>query len=130
MNLARNCRYFLLIFPMMFACRKLYDPPVIEGNNHFLAVNGFIYTGTGVTSMIALSRSLNLYDSVTDRPELNAGVIIQSSAGDMYSLIDSAGAGIYQSAALNLDSTLQYRLNVVTSDGNKYQSDFVSVKQA
>jgi Domain of unknown function (DUF4249) len=128
--ITRISRYFLLIFLMMFSCRKFYDPPVIEGNNHFLAVNGFIYTGTAVTNMIALSRSLNLYDSVANRPELNAGVSIQSSAGDTYSLIDSTGTGIYQSAALNLDSTLQYRLNIVTSDGNKFQSDFVSVKQA
>ena len=128
--LARISSCFLLIFLMMFSCRKFYDPPVIEGNNHFLAVNGFIYTGTAVTSMIALSRSLNLYDSVTDRPELNAIVSIQSSGGDSYNLIDSTGMGIYQSLALNLDSTLQYRLNIVTSDGNKYQSDFVSVKQA
>ena len=37
---------------------------------------------------------------------------------------------MYQSLALNLDSTLQYRLNIVTSDGNKYQSDFVTVRQA
>ena len=80
--------------------------------------------------MIALSRSLNLYDSVTDRPEINAAVSIQTSGGDTYSLMDSFGTGIYQSLALNLDSTLQYRLNIVTSDGNKYQSDFVSVKQA
>jgi hypothetical protein len=108
----------------------MYDPPVIEGNNHFLSVNGFIYTGTAVTSMIALSRTLNIYDSVADRPELKAQVAIESSAGGSYNLIDSTGIGIYQSSALNLDSTLQYRLNIVTSDGNKYQSDYVSVKQA
>jgi hypothetical protein len=128
--LARTSSYFLLIFIMMFSCRKLYDPPVIEGNNHFLAVNGFIYTGTAVTSMIVLSRSLNLYDTATDRPELNAGVSIQTSLGDTYTLMDSFGTGIYQSALLNLDSTLRYRLNITTSDGNKFQSDFVSVKQA
>src|SRR5712675_568931 len=127
---ARIFSYFLLIIVMMLCCRKFYDPPVIQGNNHFLAVNGFIYTGTAVTSMIALSRSQNLYDSVTDRPELKAQVVIESSAGGLYNLTDSTGIGIYQSLALNLDSTLQYRLNIVTSDGNKYRSDFVSVKQA
>ena len=129
-RIMRNSSCFLLIFIMMFSCRKFYDPPVIKGNNHFLAVNGFIYTGTAVTSMITLSRSLNLYDSVTDRPELKAQVAIESSDGGSYNLTDSTGIGIYQSSTLNLDSTLQYRLNIVTSDGNKYQSDFVSVKQA
>jgi Domain of unknown function (DUF4249) len=126
--LASGC--FLLIILMMFSCRKLYNPSVIANSEHFLAVNGIIYTGTAVTSMIALSRSLNIYDSVADRPELNATVSIQTSGGDAYALIDSAGSGMYQSAALNLDSTLQYRLNILTSDGNKYQSDFVSVKQS
>lgn len=55
---------------------------------------------------------------------------IQSSAGDSYNLTDSSNIGIYQSVALNLDSTLQYRLNIVASDGNKYQSDFVAVRRA
>jgi hypothetical protein len=128
--LAKTPKFLLFIFIMMFSCRKIYDPPVLEGNNHFLAVNGFIYTGTAVTSMISLSRSLNLYDSVLDRPELNALVSILSSAGDSYNLTDSSNIGIYQTVALNLDSTLQYRLNIVASDGNKYQSDFVSVRRA
>jgi len=114
---------------MMFSCRKAYDTPYIQGGNHFLAVDGFIYTGTGVTSTITLSRSVNLGYPVTI-PELNAQVTIQSSAGDSYLLIDSIGAGIYGSSALSLDSTLQYRLAITTSDGNKYQSDYVSSKQA
>jgi hypothetical protein len=121
---------FLLIFLMMFSCRKAYNPPAIEGDNHFLAVNGFIYTGTAVTSTISLSRSLNLNDTLPDRPELNAQVVIESSAGNSYILIDSAGVGVYISQALTLDTTNQFRLTITTSDGNKYQSDFVSAKLA
>jgi hypothetical protein len=75
-------------------------------------------------------RSPNLYDSVPDRPELNARVNIQSSGADTYNLIDSTGTGIYMSSALNLDSIQQYRLVITTSDGNKCQSDFVSVQHA
>jgi hypothetical protein len=124
----RTSGSFLLIFLMMFSCRKAYNPPAIEGNNHFLAVNGFIYTGTAVATTISLSRSLNLDDSVPDRPELNAQVVIETSGGDSYNLVDSAGSGVYVSAALNLDTMHQYRLVIATSDGNKYQSDFVSSK--
>ncbi len=121
--------YFLLIFLMMFSCRKAYDPPAIKGNNHFLAVDGFIYTGVGVISIITLSRSVNLDESGEHIPELSAEVAIQSSGGDSYNLTDSTGAGIYVSQALSLDSIHQYRLAITTSDGNKFQSDFVSTKQ-
>jgi Domain of unknown function (DUF4249) len=127
---ARISRYFLIIFLTLFSCRKVYNPPAITGSNHFLSVDGFIYTGTGVSSTIILSRSVNLDDPRANIPELDAEVAIQSSGGDSYSLIDSAGNGVYLSSLLNLDSTLQYRVAIATSDGNKYQSDFVSSKQA
>ncbi len=122
--------YFLLIFLMMISCRKPYDPPAINNGNHFLAVDGFIYTGTSVTSMITLSRSVNLDESGLHIPELNAQVAIQSSGGNSYNLIDSTGEGIYMSSVLNLDSIHQYQLAITTSDGNKYLSDFVSTKEA
>jgi hypothetical protein len=115
---------------MMFSCRKVYDPPNIKGKNHFLAVDGFIYTGTTVTSMIMLSRSVNLDDSGPGIAETGAQVTIQSSNGDSYNLIDSSGSGIYISSALSLDSVNQYRLTITTSDGNKFQSDYVSTKQS
>ncbi len=114
---------------MMPSCRKPYEPPAIKGNNHFLAVDGIIYTGLGVASTINLSRSVNLDESGEHIPELNAQIAIQSSGGDSYNLIDSAGTGIYVSPALSLDSIHQYRLAITTSDGNKFQSDFVSTKQ-
>jgi hypothetical protein len=124
----RTSSCFLFIFLMMFSCRKAYDPPAIKGNNHFLAVDGFIYTGNAVASTILLSRSVNLDESGQKIPELNAHVIIQSSVGESYDLVDSAGNGIYLSSLLNLDSTRLYRLAITTSDGNKFQSDFVSTK--
>jgi hypothetical protein len=124
----RTSSCFLFIFLMMFSCRKAYDPPAIKGNNHFLAVDGFIYTGNAVASTILLSRSVNLDESGQKIRELNAHIIIQSSAGESYDLIDSTNIGIYQSSLLNLDSTRQYRLAITTSDGNKFQSDFVSTK--
>jgi Domain of unknown function (DUF4249) len=128
--LTRTSGYFLITFLTMFSCRKAYDPPVIRSNNHFLAVDGFIYTGNNAVSTIMLSRSVNLHEFGQKIPELNAAVTIQSSAGEIYDLIDSAGNGIYQSGLLNLDSTRQYRLAINTSDGNKFLSDFVAGKLA
>jgi hypothetical protein len=111
---AKAISCFLFIFFLVISCRRAYDPPAIQGNNHFLAVNGFIYTGTSASSIITLSRSLNLNDSLPDRPELNALVIIESSGGDSFTLIDSAGIGEYVSSPLNLDTLHQYRLVVST----------------
>jgi Domain of unknown function (DUF4249) len=127
---ARTFRYFLFVFLMMFSCRKAYDPPAIRGDNHFLSVDGFIYTGNAVASTIILSRSVNLDESGQKIPELHAEVIIQSSTGEAYHLIDSGDNGIYQSSLLNLDSSRQYRLAINTSDANKFQSDFVSSLRA
>ena len=62
-------------------CRKPYEPPAIKASNHFLAVDGFINTGTIAVTTITLTRSLNLLDSVPILPELNAQVSIQSGNG-------------------------------------------------
>ena len=121
-------RFFLLIFILTFSCRKIYDPPAIKGNNHFLAVDGFIQTGINATTTITLTRSLNLYDSVPTIPELGAQITIVVADGSTYSLQDYNSKGIYTSSSLNLDSTKSYQLAITTSDGNKYLSDLVPSK--
>jgi Domain of unknown function (DUF4249) len=128
--LAKPSTFFLIFFLMTFSCRKVFDPPAIKASNHFLAVDGFIQTGSNVSTTITVSRSLNLNDSVPNIPELNAQVSIQSSNGNSYSLFDGSGNGIYGSPALNLDSSLKYQLAITTNDGNKYISDLVTPKSA
>ncbi len=128
--LAKTSTYFLLFFLTMLSCRKIYNPPMVKGNDHFLTVDGFIYVGTGVTSTINLTRSVNLGEPGQPRPELFAQVTLQSSDGNAYDLIDNDESGNYGTAVLNLDSTIQYRLAITTSDGSKYLSDYVSAKQA
>src|ERR1700676_2547783 len=122
--------FFLILFLMTFSCRKVFNPPAIKAGNHYLAVDGFIHTGTNVSAAITISRSLNLNDSVPNIPELNAQVNIQSSNGNSYSLYDTSGNGIYVSPALNLDSSLKYQLTITSNDGNKYISDFVTAESA
>jgi hypothetical protein len=122
--------YILIIFLLILSCRKPYDPTAIKGNNHFLAVDGFIQTGINVSTTFTISRSLNLNDSIPYFPELNAQVTIDGSDGSSYILQDTAGNGTYVSSQLNLDSTLNYRLAVTSQDGNKYISDFVTPKSA
>jgi hypothetical protein len=127
---AKPSFFIFIVFLLILSCRKLYDPPAIKGNNHYLAVDGYIHTGMNVSSTYTLTRSLNLNDSIPKIPELNALVTIQCSDGNDYILYDTAGTGDYVSSLLNLDSTLNYQLSIVTNDGNKYISDIVTPKSA
>src|SRR5450631_3969871 len=127
---AKPSGFFLIIFLLVISCRKVFDPPAIQANNHFFAMDGFIDTDPNGSTSITLSRSLNLYDTLTNIPELGAQVLIRSSNGNTYSLFDMAGNGIYISSALNLDPAQKYQLDITGSDGNKYISDFVSAKIA
>ena len=114
----------------LLMCRKAYNPPAIKAGNHFVAVDGFVNTGANSSSSFTISRSRNLSDSITDIPELNANVVIESSNGSSFPLTDNAGNGVYMSDQLNLDNSQNYRLAVTTRDGNRYESDFVTPKIA
>ena len=112
----------------LLQCRKPYNPPAIKASDHILAIDGFINTTPfGVTTM-TLTRSVSLTDSVPILPELNAEVMIRSSNGASFPLLDTGVNGVYISNQLTLDPGLQYQIIVATSDGNKYQSDLVTPK--
>jgi hypothetical protein len=125
-------KYHLIIVTIfsITMCRKPYDPPAIKANNHFLAVDGVINTGPFSSTSITLTRSLNLLDTVTDIPELNAHVLIQNASGAVFPLTDTGANGVYVSVPLNLDPSQKYQLSITTSDGNKYLSDLVTPKTA
>jgi hypothetical protein len=130
MLLLRKSQWVIICFISLSpACRKNYDPPVIEAIHHFLSVDGFVNTGTNAISAFTLSRSRNLYDTATDYPaELNAHLTIMGSSGNSYSLLDTFGTGVYTTAPLNLDGSQSYKLAITTSDNNQYESDFVFPK--
>src|ERR1700681_2281244 len=121
-------KYFLIAVNIFVCtmCRKPFEPSAIKASNHFLAVDGIINTGPFSSTSITLSRSLNLFDSVPDIPELNAQLLIQSSNGAIFPLVDTGANGIYISVPLNLDPSQKYQLSVTTSDGHKYLSDLVT----
>jgi hypothetical protein len=125
-------KYFLMIIIIYIGtmCRKPYEPPAIKASNHFVAVDGFINTSPFSSTNIILTRSLNLLDSVTDLPELNAQVQIVNATGVVFPLTDTGANGIYVSGTLSLDPSQKYQLTVTTSDGNKYISDLVTPKTA
>jgi Domain of unknown function (DUF4249) len=127
-----HTKKFLVIISLMstIMCRKPYEPPAIKASNHFLAVDGIINIGSQASTSIQLTRSVSLLDSIPYLPELNAQVVIKSSTGAAYPLVDTSSSGIYVSGQLDLDPTLQYQVAVTTNDGNTYLTDLVTPKAA
>ena len=117
----------LLLF--LTQCKKPYEPAVFTSGDNYLVVDGFINTNpAGITSII-LSRTKNLTDTVVSLPEHNALVAIQSATGATYPLTEAGATGTYNSNALTLATSGQYKIVVTTTDKKQYQSDFITPKQ-
>lgn len=124
-NIYPYCQFLLFIF-CLTSCKKPYEPSVITAINKFLVFEGVINIGVNAVTSISLSRTRNLYDTLPYHPELFARATIETEGGPSYNLQEQ-GKGIYSSGALNLNSSARYRVKIITSDGNQYLSDFVSV---
>jgi hypothetical protein len=107
------------------SCRKPYNPPAINPPTSYLVVEGVI--NTAGSTIIKLSRTVNLASANTTNPVDGATLTIVSSQNVPYSLNEIA-PGIYQTAALSLDNSQLYHLNILTSDNQQYQSDPESVQ--
>lgn len=118
-----------LLLLMLAHCKKPYVPVVFTSGDNYLVIDGFINTSPGGVTTIVLSRTKNLTDTVVSIPEQNASVLIQSAAGTTYVLQETGNQGNYNSNALTLDASGQYRVVVTTAGGKKYQSDLVTAKQ-
>ena len=109
------------------ACRKPYQPKVVEKEYNYLVVEGVINTGTDST-IIKLSRTTKLDAGVKIHPESRAIITVESDANDSYPLHE-VQVGTYGAFALNLPLTKKYRLHVVTENGEEYRSAFVDNAQ-
>lgn len=106
-------------------CIKPYSPQLNNPPTGYLVVEGNINTGMGPSTVI-LSRSVALTDTASEVFEQGATVILEGSDGTTYA--SAAGAnGTYTFGALPLDTTKTYRLDIHTSGGVEYQSDYVHV---
>ncbi|HEY4327084.1 MAG TPA: DUF4249 domain-containing protein [Mucilaginibacter sp.] len=118
--------YLLVLIIGIMGCKKPYNPPVIASPKSYLVVEGVINAGSDST-VIKLSRTVNLSSNSTKNPERNAILTIESDQNTVYPLTETKG-GYYMAAGLNLDTTRQYRLNIRTSNDQQYLSDFAQVK--
>ena len=124
-------RYFKLfltciVVMMLFAqCKEEYDPQIEATTTGLLVVEGFINSGQGPTT-IRLSRSVDLEDT-TLRPEDGAQLNVEGEDGSNFLLFGN-GNGEYSASQLTLYNGIKYRLNIRTSNGKEYVSDYSPVK--
>src|ERR1700760_3542258 len=126
MNIKQIMRIAILGMTVTYSCKKHYNPPAITGNNNYLVVEGVIAAGQDST-IINLSRTVNLASQTTNSPEVNATVTVEGDQGVSYTLPET-DSGKYAAAPLNLDNTHKYRLKIATTDGQTYVSDYEPVK--
>jgi hypothetical protein len=107
-------------------CKEVYKPHAIQNNPNLLVVDGIIISGND-SSVITLSRTRNLADTAVSVKELNAQVTVVGATGVEYPLYDQ-GNGRYVTDQLQLDTSQQYQLKVITYDGNEFRSEFNKVR--
>jgi len=118
----------LLILTNLLNCKQPYFPPVAKSNLGYLVVDGIIISGQDST-VITLSRTRNLTDSnYAINSETGAVVNIVGTNYDVYALKEQ-GSGRYVTDHLDLNNNESYQLNIVTSNGDQYVSDPVTVIQ-
>jgi hypothetical protein len=115
----------LLIAIIITGCKKPYTPPAISAPKGYLVVEGIINPGTDST-IIKLSRTVNLSSKTTAKTVTGAVLTVESDQNGSYSLTDK-GNGYYISTGLNLNTANKYRLRIKTSDGKVYLSVFETV---
>ena len=117
------CILFCLI---SLGCREYYEPPVLKHNPNFLVVDGFL-TSSSDSTQFRLTYTRNLSDTAPSIPALHASMLVEGDQNTVISL-NEVGNGIY-SNLLFLKTSEKYRLIITTSDGAKFQSDYVPFKQ-
>ncbi|HEY2580602.1 MAG TPA: DUF4249 domain-containing protein [Mucilaginibacter sp.] len=118
--------YLLVLIICMIGCKKPYNPPVIASSMNYLVVEGVINAGSDST-VIKLSRTVNLSSNNTKNPERGAILTVESDQNSVYPLTETK-PGYYKVSGLNLDTTRKYRLDIKTSNNQQYLSDFEQVK--
>src|ERR1700733_5152683 len=107
-------------------CKEVYTPPAIKNNPFLLVVDGIVISGND-SSVITLSRTRNISDTVPSTKELNAKVSVLGISGVEYPFIEE-GNGRYSVAQLALDAGQQYQLKIITTDGNEFRSALSNVQ--
>jgi hypothetical protein len=123
----RRIFYIVVVLITIEACKKQITIPSSGKATSYLVVDGNISSGD--STFITLRRTVSLDSNSRVNWELGATVTVVSTSGTTYSLT-GRGNGNYVSAPLNLSASEKYSLKITTSNGSKYASDFVPLKNS
>lgn len=127
MRYFKNITFLLLLTTVLYCCKKPYTPAVLAAKNSYLVVEGIIDIGTDST-VVKLSRTVNIANVVTTNAVAQATVTIESDQNDKYTLAEIK-KGSYAMPGLNLPATTKkYRLRIKTADNQEFLSDFEEAK--
>jgi hypothetical protein len=116
----------LWIALLAISCKQNYEPDIPKSKTTLLVVDGFLNAG-GDTTVITLSHTASLYDTVVRFPERAAQVIIEDANAQSYPLFEKEN-GIYSAALPSLNTNNTYRIKITLADGRLYSSDLIPVK--
>jgi hypothetical protein len=125
MSISYRLLICLLFTGLALGCKKPYLPPIISSPGAYLVVEGVIAGGSQPT-IIKLSRTVNLSNTVSLNPVKGVVLTVESNQSDSYPLLETT-PGTYVSAGITLDNSKKYRLRIKTTDNKQYLSDFVVV---
>jgi hypothetical protein len=118
---------YCCLMVLLLCCKEKYDAPVIAPVTGYLVIEGYI--STNGPAELQLSRSIPLNDTAKLINETLALVRLQGRDNTNYNFIEN-GPGRYIINNLNLNTSQQYRLLILSKDGKEYASDYVSPKVA
>jgi len=110
------------------SCLEPYNPPAITQEINILVVDGFLNSTEGAAT-VTLSKANELSNPEKPPAETKAVVSISSDGGSQYQL-EEQEPGVYLVGGLTVESSSKYRVNIKTSDGNEYVSDYIELKQS
>jgi hypothetical protein len=124
----RQTAYLILLYAAISLagpqCVKPFNPPALQEARNYLVVEGVAIPG-GDSTVITLSRTKDLTDTVIFQPEKNASVRVESTNGTAY-LLQETAPGTYK-ALLTLDPAQTWRLRIRTSLGQDIVSSYETV---
>jgi hypothetical protein len=121
MNSLHHKAPLLFVCALTTGCLQTYIPPPIANPASNLVVEGFIDNG-GDTTVFSLSRTFPL-GTPAAIPEVKAKVVVEGNDNTSYPLPE-LGNGLYGAPLSGLNPATAYRLNITTSAGRQYASDY------
>jgi len=112
---------------MAGSCKEPFSPEVDAQYKKVLVVEGFLNIGGATT--FSLSRTADLIEGISRKPEQGAHVEVQDSQGTIVEGTSDAN-GKCALATADLDIEKSYRIKITTRNGKVYQTDFLESKKS